>query len=74
MCFAQELAGWDCRVAVATSSDLQRHQQCGLNISVDNLGRWLEAMRLLLVALKVAVSDKGRQEFLSWIAKEALYS
>ena len=37
------------------------------------LGRWLETMKLLLVALKVAVSKEGDQAFLRWIAKEALY-
>ena len=72
--FAPELSCWTCQVAVATSTDLRRHQECQVMFSAENLGRWLEAMKMLLVELKRAVSKKEDQEFLRWISDNALFS
>ena len=72
--FAPELSCWTCQVAVATSTDLRRHQECQVMFSAENLGRWLEAMKMLLVKLKQAVSKEEDQEFLRWISDNALFS
>ena len=72
--FTPKLSYWTCQVAVATSTDLRRHQECQVMFSAENLGRWLEAMKMLLVELKRAVSKKEDQEFLRWISDNALFS